>query len=133
MFSPLSLCQGSPAASGLQSSLDVHPNKPDQKLLLHIAECINTDFQCMKLAVFLGIEADFISKPQLVLKDPKAVAFEVLREWSRGDNATSLALYTALNVKDFKQIATEFKEDLLSAGMEKHTTYSEISAECVRT
>ena len=85
----------------------------------------------MQLAVFLGVETDFVIKTQQVLKNPKSIAFEVLREWSKGDNATSLSLYTALDVEDFQEIATDFKEDLLSAGMEKNTKRSEISVhEC---
>ena len=110
--------------------LNVCRDKPDQKLLLRIAKRINTDFDCLQLAVFLGVETDFITKAQ-VSKNPKSIAFEVLREWSGEDNATSLALYTALDVEEFQQIATEFKEDLLSAGKEKNTKQSETSVhEC---
>ena len=116
----LSLGQDLLAASQQTSSLNVCPDKPDQKLLLRIARRMSTDFDCSQLAVSLGVETDFITKTQQLLKNPKSIAFEVLREWSRGDDATSLALYTALNVEDFQQIATEFKKDLLSAGMKEH-------------
>ena len=116
----LSLGQDLLAASQQTSSLNVCRDKPDPNLLLRIAGRMNTDFDCSQLAVSLGVETDFITKTQQLLKNPKSIAFEVLREWSRGDNGSSLALYTALNVEDFQQIATEFKKDLLSAGMEGH-------------
>ena len=78
----LSLGQDLLAASQQTSSLNVCPDKPDQKLLLRIAGRINTEFDCLQLAVFLGVGADFVTKAQ-VLKNPKFIAFEVTVIWQR--------------------------------------------------
>ena len=86
---------------------------------MDIADRVHTLYDCERLAIQLWLPDDFVTGILQETRNPHAVAYEVLKEWSKGDFATGKALHSALSVRAFQDIGRDFKTRLETQGLGK--------------
>ena len=95
---------------------------PKEKLLRRVSNDISKIYDCTQLAVLLDIDSDkVVALQEEGTRDPHAITFSLLKQWSRQEGANGRALYDALNTDPFEHLARKYKEELLQTGMLKET------------
>ena len=87
----------------------------DQKILFSISLGATTIFECKALAVYLNVDHRLVMHLTDRSKDPREIAFEILRTWARTTEATPRKLYDALfhcELDSLQALAWRFRDQL---------------------
>ena len=85
---------------------------------MKIAKDISTPFDYKQLAVGLGVSTNVVDVVKSQAQDPREIAFEILKIWSRTESASGHALYDALKESGdaLNSLARKHDAELLQTG-----------------
>ena len=87
----------------------------DQKILFSISLGVTTIFDYQALAVFLNVDHRLVMHLTDSSKDPREIAFEILRTWAKKTEATPRKLHDALfrcGLGSLRELADRFHDQL---------------------
>ena len=97
------------------SSCHYRDRCPDGALLKDIGAAIVCHDQCVKLALALQLgDDDFYKLVEATFTED--LAYELLKKWTKVENATGSVLHAALGVAERQDLADRFEKTLLGRG-----------------